>query len=482
MTISKTRMALLVVGCLLFILFAATATAPLQAQTTDDIWSTPENISQSGAATNLVVTTDNSGQIVLLWRDALAGFMVTQGDGTDWATPQNVRLPFSDPPFGSFDDLDFTLFTPALVIDDTQQVHSFWRNEENELVYSQVALADLAIQEAWSVPFVLAESANSFDVALDATGKLHVVMLQAQNTAEVPAGIYYRYSEDGGLNWAETVNLYESDYLRTVSSEQIGLKLVTNDDEQILVGWDNPALEAVYVIRSPNGGVGWTAPLVVDQREVEDSVDALGPSGIDVAFNGAEAHVTWRASHGNEECAQYHQVSTDGGETWQPAAVISSELACPTEAQLLVDKNGVVFLLATAAGQAYLLAWDGLMWSEPELQTAVPNFLNPTTNRLVTDSCAYPIVGDENQLLIFGGGICSNSALKVEDVWVRERPLGSLEDWFVSENVVWSNPVAVSTDQDELETPIILTDAAGLFHAFWLGSNPISNAVTPTAI
>jgi hypothetical protein len=79
---------------LLIILLACQLTVqPVEAQTDQDGWAAPVNISSSGAASDPVMVVDSEGIFHILWRDEFAGLTYVSGNGEEWSEPEPVLLP-----------------------------------------------------------------------------------------------------------------------------------------------------------------------------------------------------------------------------------------------------------------------------------------------------------------------------------------------------------------------------------------------------
>src|SRR6187200_1985302 len=62
------------------------------AQSTDDAWTEPLNLSHSGGTTNPAIVSDSDGVVHVVWQDKLANFMYTRLEGDQWSPPQKINL------------------------------------------------------------------------------------------------------------------------------------------------------------------------------------------------------------------------------------------------------------------------------------------------------------------------------------------------------------------------------------------------------
>jgi hypothetical protein len=457
---------LLLFVAVLFLLVVSGLTA--LAQTEDDhIWSEPINISGSGAASEPSLSLDSTGTYHLFWRDEFAGIVYTSGDGQTWSEPVTPRFPFSEPPFGALGDDGFEgFFTPTVFVDPQDRAHALWVNEDNEMFYSRSGVSDITASSAgWTGPQLLARNVFRFRLIAGENGRLHLLYLTVRASDTIDPGLVYRYSDDGGAVWSSPVNIYTSDYYRTIIPGEANIQIMAADNQNVIVVWDNRDLDTVFVARSTDNGTTWEAPRAVDQRLAEDPVDSTGPSQINLLTSGSNVNLTWRASHGTNQCAQYVQQSTDGGATWQATQLAhEGEINCPEDGRFVQGTNGLLFLVSTLEDNVYMQAQEGDQWSRPILQEPFGNFTDPVTFRNVRFGCYQTDVTQENRLLVIGCGKSND-----DDIWLISRPLGTLENWssrFVP-TPVWSQPVALATADVQILQPRLVVGADAHLHAFW---------------
>lgn len=446
------------------------------AQTEEDrVWSEPVNISVSGAASNLSLSQDNTGTYHLFWRDEFAGIVYAFGDGQTWSDPAAPRFPFSEPPFGAVGEEGFEgLFTPSVYIDPQNQAHALWVNEDDELFYSRSGVADIMAGSAgWVGPSLLARNVFQYEIVAGANDRLHMLYLTTQTSSVSQAGIVYRFSDTGGSDWSDPVNVYASDYYRTIVPTEANIHMMQGDGSNVFVVWDNRDLDTVFVTRSTDNGQTWEEGRAVDQRLSEDPIDATGPSQINLLTDGNNVNLTWRASHGVDQCTQYVQESSDSGATWQDIQLVhEGTINCPENGRFVQGTNGLLFLLTTLEENVYMQAQDGDQWSRPILQTPLSSFTDPVTFRNVQFDCHQTDVTPENHLLVLGCGKSND-----DDIWLISRPLGTIENWssrFVPTSV-WSQPVALATAEVQMLQPNLVIGADARVHAFWSQSeNPVA--------
>ncbi len=470
----------------------------------DEIWNAPLNLSQSGAADEPQMVSDSNNGLHVIWReDSVDSFFYTREEDGIWRKP--IALDF---PFGIRGDaVGLTggeLYNPNLLADGNGRIHAFWLGEENELLTSSVAAEAFADINSWSAAQQLAPSAVNVAATVDDRNNIHLSYIQDVDDLEAPAGIYYRKMDGQELSWSQAVPIYESAYYRALNADDSNIGIVvanapltdtvnisdtiniTNtvsitgttpltDTENVFIVGDNRLIEQVFASHSTDGGQFWPDPSLVDARSAEDGEFSIGPTQISIVVMGDEVHLTWWAGH-ETNCEQYHQWSTDLGVTWEtPDIIPSDQQGCPDKYELLAQKEGLLFLLAYRDEQAYLRAWNGTEWSEPQIQPPLTRFVDPVTNRQINLNCQQTAVTQDNHLLVVG---CGTGPTK--DIWLLERPLLDELFWFPEqEALVWSEPtLLLDTSEEQFISPILIPGSDNLLHAFWIG---VDNIVTEDA-
>jgi hypothetical protein len=462
--------ALLIISLLLLLWAKPASRAAGQSGGTE--WTTPVNLSQSGAAGDVVAVEDSEGTIHVLWRDEIAGFVYTRSEDEGWASPATVELPFvaelTEQQESAGEAAE--LFVPQLEADTSGRVHAFWLNEEGTLLHSRVPAGTFSELSTWTEAEPVAEGILAVAIVVDEPGSLHLAYIQSQDTEESPSGIYYRRSDSGGDTWTAVAALIQSAYFRTLPPEQANVQVATttlNGVGRALVAWDLPAKEKLFVIQSDDNGETWQEPREVDRRKAEDAETAVGPSAIRAAGAGSEVHLIWQAGHDGALCNQYHQWSPDGGDSWEaPQPILTDLLVCPDSSKLLVGQSGQLLLLATLEGNiqggVYLAAWNGERWSELREQAPMSSFSNPETLRPVSfdDKCRQDLLVGE-QLMVVG---CSSG--DIQDVWLMARPVAGLAQWF-PEPSAWQVTPVLAAAAGEILFPIVIPDVDGWLHVLW---------------
>src|SRR5919106_5505684 len=114
------------------------------AQSTDDPWAEPLNLSQSGVAMNPAIVIDSDGVVHVVWEDDLANYVYTRFDGDQWSAPEttNLDLLFRMPePSESTDQSQSEIYTgpnPLYIAGPSQDIFAFWITPQGRLFTSRV--------------------------------------------------------------------------------------------------------------------------------------------------------------------------------------------------------------------------------------------------------------------------------------------------------------------------------------------------------
>ena len=487
-------------GLWLFLLFGygiATLAAAPPAQNSSD-WTEPENLSQSGAATDPRLVLAADGRLHLLWReDNVGSFYYTYQESGRWQAPVAIN-----PPFAVREETGTatSLYSPQLYADQAGLIHAFWLDKEAALFYSSIQTDTLAAENVWSEPISLANSVAGYAAASDDRGHLYLTYV-SNSDLEGPAGVYFRRLAAGESIWTPAQPVYQSAYFRALAPPETNIRIAVPEVDlppptpvptstptvsgtnpvvgppapiftgtALLIAADNRPVEQIVAARSQNGGNSWAEVVAVDTRQASDSAFSVGPSQIVMAVRGEAIHLSWLAGH-DAQCEQYHQWSPDAGETWnRPERVGIAEQACPTTFDLFFAGDDLLFLLAYTDNSVSLQAWDGQSWSPPVVQPELSGFQDPVTFRQVTLGCQQRAVLPDDRLLVVG---CGTGPTR--DIWVLERSLGDKTLWYVAEEPsIWTAPVQLYESVEEnITAPVLLTGVVTRLHAFWVSADPL---------
>ena len=440
---------------LLLLVISAIQSTRASAQEVENPWSQPYNLSKSGATTDPSPVVDSTGVVHVIWLDEFAGYMYSALVNGEWSEPKAKLFPFSEG--------DPAATAPVELINDhTGFIHAYWIGARNTLYHSVVAEQNFGNPGSWAGTFEIARYVSGFDTTVDAAGNLHLAYVRHQDDEGLLAGVYYRQSRDG-YNWSSNLPVYLSPYYRAEVDAKHHVDISATsiaDVARVFIGWDDPALNRVSIRKSNDGGETWDEPQ--DIALAGGTTFGGYPFGILVRPQGEDTLVIWQTGVPEESCSMSYTLSADGGGTWSEHQSLLGNLpGCPNENEFFESSDGTAILMATIQDQVYLLAWNGVQWSEPQAQIMLSGFKDPETNNLVTLSCRNATSGGENKLYYTG---CDTD--DTEDIWISDRSIGSTSDWFPPEPA-WAEPVSLASNPLTLFNPVSISDSTGRIHVFW---------------
>jgi hypothetical protein len=441
------------------------------AQSTDDPWAAPLNLSHSGVAVNPAIVTDSEGVVHVVWQDDLENFVYTRFDGSQWSTPEttdlnrlfNLPIP-SDTPSRN----QTTVYTgpnPVFVAGPGQFVFAFWISPQAKLLTSRVRNLDFGHLAGWDSGRVITPQAASFAITVDVRGEWHLAYLRTVGDRQNPAGIYYTRSKNGGSSWAQPKLLYESLYLRRLGEGEANLSIATAGTEEALsvyLAWDNRPRKQVLLAQSVDGGDNWEEPTLI--AGPTQGSGSAGPFNIHVGAKQDSLVLVWQDGQPEGACSQNFQSSNDGGTTWSdPQPMIEDLLGCEQSNGFVkgfpTSPESPLYFLTNTKGQVFLTAWNGLQWSQPQAQSILTSFEEPEIYTEVLFGCQRATLSGE-QLYVVG---CDEAG--GGDVWVNSRDLETDLSWF--KPPVWSQLSPISSDSLEMESVELVTTDDGFIHAFF---------------
>jgi BNR repeat-like domain len=448
-------------------LLALLRSLPVYAQTSNDPWTPPVNLSHSGSTTNPVTAQDSKGTIHVIWQDKYADYVYTRLQGDSWSQPVSVPVPFGDTP-------------PKLLADSKGFLHAFWIDNDGSLAYVHMTPRPTGL--TFDKSQFIAEAALSFDATIDAKDNIHVVYVRPKDVPGVPSGVYYRQSSDGGISWASGDLIYPSPYFRGLEKKDANVSIATvqdGDQSRIYVAWDNKPRKQVFFSMSSNEGRSWSDPKEV--QGADTSSGSASPYGIQVGAFDKNVILVWQNGDPTGGCVQWYQSSSNEGESWNPSKTMLTELVgCPGNNHLVTSTTGLIFLMTAIQDQIYLLAWDGKQWSDPQYQRTLTGFLDPETQDMVQYACQNPVLLADGRMFVVG---CDDGS--GGDIWATSAPVSDVNSWFPPPPV-WSEAQIIQEVNSEISSPSIIADLQGRFHAFWIQSETLldttGNTTTQTVI
>jgi len=441
------------------------------AQSSDDPWAAPVNLSHSGVAMNPAILIDSEAVVHAVWQDDIANFVYTQLDGDQWSAPKTTNLnrlfsmPVASESTGQSQSAIYTGPNPLFIAGPGPYIFAFWISPQGKLFTSKVTNHNFEHVTAWDSGGVIASEAASFAVAVDARGDWHLAYFRTVDDPKYPAGIYYSRSRNSGWNWTIPVLLYESPYLRGLGEGEANLSLATAGTEDALsvyIAWDNRPRKQVLLTRSADGGRNWEQPMLVAGPEPDSGL--AGPFNIQVGANQNSLVLVWQSGRPGGSCSQIYQSSSDAGATWSdPQQMTEDLLGCAQSNRFVTglanSPDGPLYFLTETQSQIYLSAWNGLQWSEPQQQPVLAGFEDPEIFTQVDYGCHRASLLGE-RLYIIG---CDQG--EGGDVWVTSRDLEADKSWFMPP--VWSQLSPVTDDNLEMEAVELVATGDDLIHGFF---------------
>ena len=383
------------------------------AQTGEETWTQPINLSNSGAAKFPAATVDANGVIQVIWMDSIAGLQYARYLNNQWSSPR------------SLDVLAFRRTVPRLVSTKSGYVHAFWIDERNNLLYSKVVGQYMGDVRSWSAVFKLDTGVVKFDVNVDNQGEMHLAYVRASDEGNSPAGIYYRRSLDEGVHWWQPIGVFESSYIRTLTTDNASIQVTSassGDHRYVYIVWDNSVRKQVAFARSIDNGGKFDPAVEIDRPDL--STNSINPFHIRVGAMGDGIILVWQNGDSDVVCNQYYLASGDAGATWSdPRPMLENFSGCAKDNTFLLLTSGRLILQTTYQSQVYFLAFDGKQWSEPQFQPGISTFVDSATSTSVSFDCRQPLMMGNDQLYEVGCDTGSSN-----DIWVTSRKLTSTDD------------------------------------------------------
>jgi hypothetical protein len=425
----------------------------------EDGWTTPVNLSNSGSSISPSVVVDSLGTIHALWLDKFGGYQYAEStDGVTWSEPKRVQTPFLANPVKPI--------KPVFLAGPNGVIHILWLDELGALQYKRSNSVSLGNPLTWSSSITLVDSAVRFDAVVDSQGALHVDYIKNLEDDHAPAGIYYRRLAD--TTWSGPKLIYPSKYYRSLlPKDEANIKLAAStvkDGVNVYAVWDDRPQKRIFLAKSPDGGKTWDGTFEV--RGPDDFSGLEMPYNVNLDANGDQVLLTWQAGTPGSQCIQYSQWSTDGAKTFgQPVKVMDESAQCPQSSQFLMSDKDFSVVLFNTLGDLSLMAWDGSRWSSQLQQSEIASFSNPVTLDNVIMDCQN-VTASKEQIYLVG---CDTG--QGGDIWFASRPVGSIETWFPSPSL-WSRPTVLTDAGQKINSLLSIADQDGHIHDLWVQNAP----------
>jgi hypothetical protein len=459
----------------LFILASVSASSESLAQSEEGSWTTPQNLSHSGAASQPGIVIAPNGNLRILWWDQFDGLMVadgrTKGTSGSWTWSEPKAMPILLAEKVQRDGQEKVVLAPIkamprIVGDATGTAHAFWLGQPDQetgaraLMYSRLQ----ANSSTWSSPISLSESTASLDVAADTSGAMHLAYLETQQTPGSIAGVYYRRTDDGGATWTPPALIYQSRYLRLLAPDAAWVRLAVDGSGGVYTTWDDPHLERSMLAYSSNSGTTWKPAQTVDSPRGRPQRARVVPA------SGGKALLLWEPESSAGACSLYQVAVADllAGSPSVGQRVLEDLAACPGNEQFLPFGDGLELMVAGSGGDTLTLAaWDGEHWSAPRQIRF--DFEDPDAGRqaylsgLLVELISSPSDPGQGQA---GTTVVTVGTDQTGDVWVTAGPAGALNLGSAAAPS-WSDPAIFSDGLELPGLPALAADVGGRLHTLW---------------
>jgi hypothetical protein len=244
-----------------------------------------------------------------------------------------------------------------------------WVEGVNGEIYFSRSLGDKAyLASEWSpvlrIPS-LSELNTAPDMLTDSTNRIAMVYSIPFNENR---GIYFVYSDDLGRNWSQPARVFDAVTMGWDSVTEPRLELSEGGRIHLLITrnslGDGSQESSLYYLHSADGGVTWTSPEVVSERNVQWS--EIVYAGNNVLYR------LWQEQYdGGVE--SFSEVSADGGLTWSSALKVSISEKDQAALTLIKDANGQLYLMQAYPIESGLVMeefkWDGSHWISQAART-----------------------------------------------------------------------------------------------------------------
>jgi len=499
---------------LLSVLTLTSASFPALAQPDNGNWSTPANISHSNAAANPTVIALPDGTLRVIWWDQFDGLMVADGtlpsnvtaspaqaeaegagnNRETWSEPTSAPIILSETVGQETISTPITKM-PRIVAGAGGRAHAFWLGNPDKdtgaipLMYSSLP----ADSTTWSSPGAIADTAASFDVAAGTAGLLYLAYVSPEQSQNLPAGMHFARSTNGGANWSTPTLVYPSWYLRLLPTEENHMRLTVGDQDNIYVTWDDPRQERVLLAHSADGGESWEEPQAfgASRGESLQSRTIAAPGSPDLLLwylDDSSQRVVTASTAGDtltlaswigEQLLETRKLSFDfidpdlGGGVHLGNLTAALVPAGSDEGQSAgtlvvvgIDQNNEAWITGSEMA-ALVQALDSPAGKPPSTTGAQVQDGSPAVENLSRSGTASePIVvsGSDNTLHAFWWDQFDGLVTADGIVSASSSISGTKE--ITTMSTTWSEPRPVPLLA--ATTPRILVDARGTVHAFWL--------------
>jgi hypothetical protein len=339
-------------------------------------WSSPESFVETTARIyDLTVISGQDDNTYVFWVESL----ITEVDeiitiqhsswnGSRWSIPNTI-----------VSDL---LEVPAqikAINDERGRIILTWVDGEvGQLFFTWVSADRSSISSEWVQPTSLSETyktISSPDILVDASGKILIVFAVPFNEKR---GLYFIQSEDRGVTWSEPVQIFDAVSANWDLINNPKLSLSSNGRLHLLFtqySVQGTPVRLLYT-QSSDGGLTWGDMVeVTDQPVLWSEVITQGDEVV---------HLLWQEK-AISLLANYHQISIDGGISWDHPVEVSFVRGISVSPSVIMDREGNLHFFQTVNPESLTLQymkWDRTTWTIQEsirLRIDTQNFFQPVT-------------------------------------------------------------------------------------------------------
>ncbi len=443
----------------ILILLGLLFSAQLSSAQSIEGWDQAVNLSKSGATSNPILISSPSGPLFAFWKNSADGYYYAENQNSEWGNPVRGDFPFATraytvdlPP-----NAPTPLYDPAITADQNQGFHAFWVNEDEELEYSRYTQGDISRLDSWSFPADMDRSVAEATAFTTTDNEIHLAYVKKDRGAS--AGIYHRFSADGGASWSNAIQIYSSSFFGQATLDSADMQFFENGQDVYFV-WNDAFTEQVFL--SEFGTGSWSTAQIIDSRKQVDSANVAGPQNIKGVSLAGELHVFWVSGHDDDKCSLFTRRSEDSGESWTfPSKLVVETDVCVDNYN--IEKNGSGLILHTfSPNKAEVRNFEEGAWSKAAPQTDLLGFVDPVNFRSVRATCKHQFEIFEGELFSLVCGVGGT-----EDIWSTAILLDDLAtpDLVPSK---WTDSIQIGTEDAQIFTPEIVADPNGELHAFWV--------------
>ena len=317
---------------------------------------------------SLTFVTDQENSTHVLWVE-------TSASGTDQVEPKIQYARESEggwlKPTSVITDLNGLPTQLSLAIDSEQRLLLVWISENTgDLLFSWANSNRANIPLEWTEPIILPSPSKlnaSPDILVDASGQIVVVYAITINENR---GLYLTRSNDLGKTWSAPIKVFDA-----ISSDWNGIDqpqiALTGDGTLHLLFHQVSALgslhtEGLYYSQSKDGGLTWSPAEKVGEQLIRWSEL--------ISYGEQIVHRVWQQVD-KSTVTTFHQVSRDGGQTWDAPYKISSIAATAPEPTLSIGQAGNLHLMQFIVEDSKIFQeweWVDARWRS--LETRKVNF------------------------------------------------------------------------------------------------------------